>query len=80
MCVFPPRLCKELGGISPLVLCVKVSNMLHFVDTHTHKRIDITAERYFHYENDIIVLSLKKNSTEFMVTGIEKIENEFTNP
>lgn len=54
--------------------------MLHFVDTHTHKRIDITAERYFHYENDIIVLSLKKNSTEFMVTGIEKIENEFTNP
>ncbi|KAL4445929.1 hypothetical protein ABPG74_010921 [Tetrahymena malaccensis] len=80
LCVFPPRLCKELGGISPLVLCVKVSNMLHFVDTHTHKRIDLNAERYFHYENDIIVISLKKNSSEFMVTGIEKIENEFTNP
>lgn len=54
--------------------------MLHFVDTHTHKRIDLNADKYFHYENDIILLSLKKNSTEFMVTGIEKIENEFTNP
>jgi len=78
LCVFPPKLCKELGGTSPLMLCVKVSNLLHFVDTHTHKRVDLSADRYFFYESEIIVLQLKKNSSEFMVTGIERIENEFT--
>lgn len=62
------------------MLCVKVSNMLHFVDTFTHKRIDLNADKYFYYENDIVLLSLKKNATEFMVTHIEKIENEFTHP
>lgn len=78
LCVFPPKLCKDLGGISPLMLCVKVSNLLHFIDTYSHKRIDLSAEKYFFYESEIMVLSLKTNATEFMVTQVEKIENEFT--
>ncbi|EGR30265.1 hypothetical protein IMG5_136460 [Ichthyophthirius multifiliis] len=75
LCIFPPKLCKELGGISPLCICTKVSNMLHFVDTHQHKRIDLNAEKYFHYENDITCISLKNNQTQFMVINYEKIES-----
>ena len=51
--------------------------MLHFVDTYAHKRIDLTSERYFYYENDIICISLKNNATEFMVTDYEKVNNGF---
>lgn len=53
--------------------------MLHFVDTYTHKRIDLNSDKYFYYENDLILVPFKKNSTQFMVTGIERIDNEFTN-
>ena len=80
LCIFPPKLCKELGGSSPLMLCVKVSNMLHFVDTHSYKRIDLNADKYFFYENEFMILPVKRNTTEFMVTHIEKIENSFTHP
>jgi len=80
LCIFPPKLCKELGGITPLMLCVKVSNMLHFVDTYNYKRVDLNADKYFFYENEIMILSAKRNTTEFMVTHIEKIENSFTHP
>ena len=36
------------------------------------KRIDVSAEKYYHYENDIQVINLKNYATEFMVQETEK--------
>eukprot|EP01126_Amoeba_proteus_P049039 TRINITY_DN5707_c0_g1_i14.p1 TRINITY_DN5707_c0_g1~~TRINITY_DN5707_c0_g1_i14.p1 ORF type:complete len:491 (+),score=86.45 TRINITY_DN5707_c0_g1_i14:170-1642(+) len=45
---FPLKLARQLGGISPLMLCWKVSNVLHFIDPFTLREIALGGE-YWNY-------------------------------
>lgn len=47
--LIPSQLAKKLGGVSPLMLCYKVTNSLHMVDPVTLKLCDISANTYFRY-------------------------------
>eukprot|EP01099_Mayorella_cantabrigiensis_P002532 TRINITY_DN2101_c0_g1_i2.p1 TRINITY_DN2101_c0_g1~~TRINITY_DN2101_c0_g1_i2.p1 ORF type:complete len:550 (+),score=118.53 TRINITY_DN2101_c0_g1_i2:112-1650(+) len=42
----PPKLRTSLGNVSPIVLCFKVSNVLHLVDTFTGATYEINKEIY----------------------------------
>jgi len=45
---FPTKLASQIGGSSPLVLCHKVSNVLHFMDPFTLKEYSLGPE-YWNY-------------------------------
>jgi nonsense-mediated mRNA decay protein 3 len=42
-----PRFCKELGNCSPLLLCLKVTSQLYFLDPTTFRKIVITPTHFF---------------------------------
>lgn len=71
--VLPPKLCRELGGVCPILLCYKLTNQIHLLDPYSMKRIDISAERFFHYENDLQLFSPKNQTTEFLVQDSQKL-------
>jgi hypothetical protein len=39
----------------------------------------MNATQYFHYEPEIIILTIKNNATEFMVLDCEKVHNQNLN-
>lgn len=39
----------------------------------------MNATQYFHYEPEITILSIKNNSTEFLVLDCEKVHNQNLN-
>jgi len=45
--ILPPKLCKELGGIGPIVLVYKVTTSVHIVDIHTMRTHEIDAVNYW---------------------------------
>jgi hypothetical protein len=73
--IIPKRLCKEMGGCGQILFCYKITSNLHMIDPVSMKRVDMNATQYFHYEPEIIILSIKNNATEFMVMDYEKVHN-----
>uniref|UniRef100_A0A7S0TE99 60S ribosomal export protein NMD3 n=1 Tax=Elphidium margaritaceum TaxID=933848 RepID=A0A7S0TE99_9EUKA len=49
LCLIPLKLQKKCGGHSPLMLCYKVTTMLHFVDPTSLHTIELDAKQYFRY-------------------------------
>lgn len=45
--ILPKKLANQLGSISRIVLCSKVSNSLQFIDPNTLKIADLTASMYW---------------------------------
>lgn len=84
--VLPRSLCKELGGVNPLGVCIKVTNCIHLYDPVTLKTYQMNAGQYFNYENDIDLYQFRGRETEYMVVGVEadkehasKIHTTFNN-
>ena len=50
----------------------KVTNAVHLLDCVTGKTIEINDQQYFQYENDLILVPLRRFATQFMVLSIEK--------
>jgi nonsense-mediated mRNA decay protein 3 len=79
-----PKICKEdlviispkvsglLGGCSNLLLCQKVSSVIHFFDPASGKTIEMNGTTYFQYEIEMSFIPVKGNTTEFMVFDIER--------
>eukprot|EP01017_Pseudomicrothorax_dubius_P041911 TRINITY_DN6770_c0_g1_i1.p1 TRINITY_DN6770_c0_g1~~TRINITY_DN6770_c0_g1_i1.p1 ORF type:complete len:268 (+),score=80.64 TRINITY_DN6770_c0_g1_i1:930-1733(+) len=70
--IFDNSLCKTLGGCSNLLLCTKISSLIHLTDPITLQKVDLTAMTFFQYENRFKFLPLKENAVEFLVKNIEK--------
>lgn len=63
----PRKLSKELGSCCEVLLCTKVSSILHFLDISNFKKVQISATQYFIYEVDIEILTLKSYGKKFTV-------------
>lgn len=50
----------------------KVTNAIHLVDCVTGKTIEINDQQYFQFEQDLVLVPLRRFATQFMVLSIEK--------
>lgn len=75
----PPKLCKEYGNCSPILLCLKVTKYLYFMDITNYKKIIMSATQYFHYEDYIQIFVPKIYAKEYLVLNNEGLRNEETN-
>jgi len=67
----PLRLATSLGGISPLLLCWKVSNVLHFIDPFTGKECQLVEDYWTHMFRAV---AGRVNLQEFVVLDIEEVK------
>lgn len=67
----PRKLSKELGSCCEVLLCIKVSASLHFLDVATFKKIQISSMQYFLYENEIEIFSIKVYGKKFSILDCE---------
>ena len=68
--ILPKKLCRQFGGVNNLNICYKVGSKLYFYDPIKLQKFEMSAMQYFNYENDIEIVTLKGNSTKFMVNNI----------
>ncbi|KAI0760802.1 NMD3-domain-containing protein [Fomes fomentarius] len=65
----PPKLARQLSSISPLTLCVRVGNSLHFLDPATLQVCEITAPIY--WRTPFESLASVTDLVEFTVLDVE---------
>jgi len=70
----PPKLCSSFGGISPLLVCSKISNSLHFKNPLTIKEYYFSTEEYWNYE--FIASATRTSLQEFIVLDIELLNEK----
>jgi len=68
----PLKLAQSIGSISPLVICQKVSNVIHFTDPFTLQTGEV-ASQYWHY--NFRSLANKERITEFIVLDIDLLHS-----
>lgn len=64
----PPKLAHACGNISPILLCLKVASILHFLDPLTLQRLDLSATQFYTYPFKAIMNS--RQLTEYIVLDI----------
>ncbi|KAJ9111996.1 ribosome-binding protein [Naganishia cerealis] len=67
--VLPKKLAHSLGNITRLVLCSKVSSMLHFIDPSTLQTADLNAPQY--WRSPFPTLLDATQMVEFIVLDVE---------
>jgi nonsense-mediated mRNA decay protein 3 len=70
--ILPPKLCKELGGIGPIVLVYKVTTSVHIVDVHTMRTHEIDAVNYWQYT--FKNLCGRERLQPFIVINVEELD------
>ena len=69
-----PKLAKELGGCCRVLLCTKVKSGLHMLDVNNFKKIIISTNQYFLYEDKFEIFPLKVYGKKFNVLDYEEKE------
>lgn len=67
--VLPKKLANSMGSISRLVLCSKVSNMIHFIDPLTLQTADLQAQVYWRSAFPSLINATQL--VEFVVLDVE---------
>jgi len=67
--ILPKKLAHQLGGISQIVICSKVSNTIQFLDVNTLQIADINATVY--YKKPFPSLAEASQLVEFIVLDVE---------
>jgi len=57
--IIPPKLRNLLGGCSQVLICSKITSAVRFVDPISSKFVDMTANVYFQYESEMMMVPLK---------------------
>ncbi len=73
--VLSNKLTAAVGGVSPLMLCHRVSNTVHLVDPISLKTTELSSERYFLDPPRVVLTS--EQLVEFEVLDIEHAEDEY---
>ena len=63
--LLPPKLARELGGCSKLVLCHKIGQTMGLLDLNNFNHINMSSIQYHHYEKDMVMLPLARYRREF---------------
>lgn len=69
--ILPKQLCNELGGVNALGVCYKITSVIHCYDPVTLRVYDLIGKQWFAFEEDIIVVPFRGQSTKFMIQDIE---------
>ena len=67
----PRKVANSLGNISPLLLCTRVGNTIHLVDTNTLNSADINTNVY--WRTPFLPLASAKSLTEYYVLDVEPL-------
>lgn len=65
--VMHPRFCKMLGNCSPLLLCLKVTSQLYFLDPTCNRKLVITPAQFFSLEPYSDIYTFQHKGVSFMV-------------
>jgi len=69
-----PQIASSFGGVSPLMLCFKVTQSLHFIDPTTLKLIDVSGTNYWRYPFQSLMNA--HQMIDFIVLDCEQTESE----
>eukprot|EP00456_Euglypha_rotunda_P079185 TRINITY_DN7599_c0_g1_i15.p1 TRINITY_DN7599_c0_g1~~TRINITY_DN7599_c0_g1_i15.p1 ORF type:complete len:578 (-),score=70.43 TRINITY_DN7599_c0_g1_i15:27-1760(-) len=69
-----PQIADQFGGVSPLMLCYKITSLIHLVDPTSLKLIDIPAGTFFRYPFSSLFIA--SQLVEFIVLDVEQAESE----
>lgn len=72
--VLPQKLCNLLGGISPLVLCIKISTHIHLLDPSTLRIVDVPVRHY--WSNPFAPVMTTLQLIEYVVLDVDHGEVE----
>ncbi|CAG9317855.1 unnamed protein product [Blepharisma stoltei] len=61
------------GGVGPLVLCYKVTNIIHVINPYTMRRMDIPNEKF--WKHPFTAFASSSQLSEFIVLDIEEERN-----
>mmetsp|Transcript_1374 Transcript_1374/g.1808 ORF Transcript_1374/g.1808 Transcript_1374/m.1808 type:complete len:244 (-) Transcript_1374:400-1131(-) len=75
--ILPKYLCKELGGIGPMVLVYKISKSIHILDIMTMQTFEIDMASY--WKAPFKALLNRERQTEFIVLGVEPMDTNMNN-
>jgi len=67
--VLPPKVQAHFGGMGPVVICTKISNVLQFVDPNTLQVATLNSTLY--WKSPFRSVAQDKHGTEFMVIDVE---------
>ncbi|DAZ97609.1 TPA: hypothetical protein N0F65_002228 [Lagenidium giganteum] len=70
--LLPTRTAQSCGSIPNLVLCARVTGMIHVVDPSTGQRAEITNDKY--WKLPFLPLETSPNMVEFIVLDVEPVE------
>ncbi|CAJ0572396.1 unnamed protein product, partial [Mesorhabditis spiculigera] len=70
----PKKLAQQLGNMSQIVLCIRVSNVISLLDTNTLQMADVTDTAF--WRESFESLCTPKMLTEFYVMDVEPVEVE----
>jgi len=73
LAVLPPKLCQTLGGVSPLMICFRVSSGLHMIDPLTLKIVLISSVQF--WRHPFAPVLTQENCIKYVVLDIEKGES-----
>jgi len=69
-----PQIASSFGGVSPIMLCYKVTQTIHLVDPASLKLIDVLASQYWRYPFQPIMTA--SQLIEFIIIDIEHAESD----
>ncbi|XP_076457169.1 60S ribosomal export protein NMD3-like [Babylonia areolata] len=70
----PQKLAQQLGSISPLVVCLRVTQTLHFIDPATLQLAELSSQAY--WRTPFTALVGPKQMTQFMVMDVEHVADK----
>eukprot|EP00771_Trimastix_marina_P003346 gnl/Trimastix_PCT/459.p1 GENE.gnl/Trimastix_PCT/459~~gnl/Trimastix_PCT/459.p1 ORF type:complete len:546 (+),score=167.52 gnl/Trimastix_PCT/459:137-1774(+) len=65
----PQRLCQKQGGISPLLVCYKITKHLHFIDPQTLRTIELQPSVFWHDSFNALLSS--RQLIDYTVVDVE---------
>jgi len=68
-----PKLAGMLGGVSPLMLCTRITAGIHLLDPITLKLVEVSAGTYFHHR--FRAQASAKQLVEYVILDIEKMDS-----
>lgn len=71
-----PKWTKPLGNCSTLLLCVKITSQLYFLDPTNNRRLVITPTQFFALEPYGDIYSLKSTARQYIVLDNEGQRSE----
>ena len=71
-----PKFCKQLGNCSSLLLCLKVTSQLYFLDPTCNRKLVITPSQFFGLEPYGDIYTFKHYGRTFTVLDNEGVRNE----